>query len=153
MQGFPVTVVIVYETQPGKGEAGLVALSALVKTVVAEEPACLGITVSRDVSDPTRILLTEEWAEKWRGNGIVVNAMHPGWADTPAVRTSLPRFHAVTKAILRSPEEGADTVVWLAASPAAEGRSGLFWFDRAPAATTPFFVLLGSSHPVNPAHA
>ncbi len=64
MQGFPVTVVIVYETQPGKGEAGLVALSALVKTVVAEEPACLGITVSRDVSDPTRILLTEEWADQ-----------------------------------------------------------------------------------------
>ena len=63
--------------------------------------------------------------------------MHPGWADTPAVRTSLPRFHAVTKGILRSPDEGADTVVWLAASAAAGGRSGLFWFDRSPVATTP----------------
>jgi hypothetical protein len=33
---------------------------------------------------------------------------------------------------LRTPAEGADTVVWLAASPAARGRSGLFWFDRRP---------------------
>jgi hypothetical protein len=31
---------------------------------------------------------------------------------------------------LRSPAEAADTVVWLAASAAARGRSGEFWFDR-----------------------
>ena len=83
------------------------------------------------------VVLNELFAGRFAGSGVTFSAMHPGWADTPAVRTSLPRFHAVTKAILRSPEEGADTVVWLAASPAAEGRSGLFWFDRAPAATTP----------------
>jgi len=37
--------------------------------------------------------------------------------------------------LLRTPEEGADTVVWLAASQAAAGRSGLFWFDRQPRPT------------------
>ena len=83
------------------------------------------------------VVLNELLAERLSGSGVTFSAMHPGWADTPAVRTSLPRFHALTKAILRSPEEGADTVVWLAASAAAAGRSGLFWFDRAPAATTP----------------
>ena len=36
---------------------------------------------------------------------------------------------------LRTPAEGADTVIWLAASPSARGRSGLFWFDRAPRST------------------
>jgi len=30
----------------------------------------------------------------------------------------------------RRPEEGVDTVVWLAASPEVEGRSGRFWIDR-----------------------
>jgi len=30
----------------------------------------------------------------------------------------------------RRPEEGADTVVWLAASPEVEGRGGRFWIDR-----------------------
>ena len=60
--------------------------------------------------------------------------MHPGWADTPSVASSLPRFHAVTRAILRTPAEGADTAVWLAASPRAR-ESGRFWFDRAPRRT------------------
>lgn len=83
------------------------------------------------------VVLNELLAERLSGSGVTFSAMHPGWADTPAVRTSLPRFHAVTKRILRTPEEGADTVVWLAASRAAASQSGLFWFDRAPAATTP----------------
>lgn len=56
--------------------------------------------------------------------------MHPGWADTPGVRTSLPRFHFVMQLILRSPAEGADTAIWLAACPRVRGRSGHFWFDR-----------------------
>ena len=60
-----------------------------------------------------------------------VSAMHPGWADTPAVRSSLPRFRAVMQGRLRTPAEGADTVLWLAASDAARGRSGRLWFDRA----------------------
>ena len=60
-----------------------------------------------------------------------VSAMHPGWADTPAVRSSLPRFRAVMQDRLRTPAQGADTVLWLAASDAARGRSGQFWFDRA----------------------
>lgn len=63
------------------------------------------------------------------------HAMHPGWADTGGVRSSLPTFRALTRAILRSPHEGADTMVWLAA--VAPGRldppTGGFWFDRAPA--------------------
>jgi len=31
------------------------------------------------------MILTEEWARRWARDGIVVNAMHPGWADTPGV--------------------------------------------------------------------
>ena len=61
---------------------------------------------------------------------VTVSAMHPGWADTPAVRSSLPRFWSVMRGRLRTPAEGADTVVWLAASPGARGRTGRFWFDR-----------------------
>ncbi len=61
-----------------------------------------------------------------------VSAMHPGWADTPAVRSSLPRFWSAMRDRLRTPAQGADTVVWLAASNASRGRSGRFWFDRAP---------------------
>ena len=82
-----------------------------------------------------QVVLSELWAERLRGTRVVVNAMHPGWADTPAVRTSLPRFHRLMRAVLRTPAEGADTVVWLAASPRARTRSGAFFFDRAPRRT------------------
>lgn len=76
-----------------------------------------------------QVVLAQLLAENLPGG--TVSAMHPGWADTPAVRSSLPRFHSVMQGRLRSPAEGADTVLWLAASDAARGRSGRFWFDRA----------------------
>lgn len=81
------------------------------------------------------VVLNETWARRLAGTGVTFAAMHPGWADTPAVRSSLPRFHRVTRAILRTPAQGADTVVWLAAARGLDGRTGLFWFDRAPRTT------------------
>jgi NAD(P)-dependent dehydrogenase (short-subunit alcohol dehydrogenase family) len=76
------------------------------------------------------MILTETWAEQWREDGIVVNAMHPGWADTPGVADSLQAFYRATRRLLRSPEEGADTAVWLAAATEAGKVSGRFWLDR-----------------------
>jgi hypothetical protein len=67
-----------------------------------------------------------------KGTGVVVNAMHPGWADTPGVQDQLPGFHKVMRSFLRSPEQGADTIVWLASAPEAEQVSGKFWLDREP---------------------
>jgi NAD(P)-dependent dehydrogenase (short-subunit alcohol dehydrogenase family)/uncharacterized protein YndB with AHSA1/START domain len=81
------------------------------------------------------MILTEEWARRWAAEGIVVNAMHPGWADTPGVLEALPEFHRVTERVLRTPEEGADTIVWLATATEAGRVSGEFWLDRRPHAT------------------
>ena len=75
------------------------------------------------------------WAEQLADRGVTVSAMHPGWADTPGVADSLPTFHKITKPFLRTPAEGADTIVWLAASDAAAGQTGLFWHDRRPRST------------------
>jgi NAD(P)-dependent dehydrogenase (short-subunit alcohol dehydrogenase family) len=82
-----------------------------------------------------QVVLAELFAERWSDAGIVVHSMHPGWADTPSVRDSLPRFWSLMQSRLRTPEQGADTVVWLAAAPAAAESSGKFWFDRAPRRT------------------
>jgi NAD(P)-dependent dehydrogenase (short-subunit alcohol dehydrogenase family) len=82
-----------------------------------------------------QVILTELWAERLRDRGIVVHSMHPGWADTPGVSGSLPRFYKLTKPLLRSPAEGADTIVWLCASPEAARSTGLFWHDRKPRPT------------------
>jgi dehydrogenase/reductase SDR family member 12 len=76
------------------------------------------------------VVLSEMWADRLAPDGIVVNSMHPGWADTAGVRSSLPRFYRFTKPLLRTPGEGADTIVWLGAAPEAEQPSGGFWHDR-----------------------
>lgn len=78
---------------------------------------------------------TEQWAQDWKQFGISCNAMHPGWADTPGVETALPAFHKITKRILRTPEQGADTIVWLAAAREAGLVSGKLFLDREPHAT------------------
>jgi NAD(P)-dependent dehydrogenase (short-subunit alcohol dehydrogenase family) len=77
-----------------------------------------------------QVVLTEIWAQRLAGTGVVVHAMHPGWADTPGIVTSLPRFHRLAGPLLRTPEEGADTIVWLGAADEPERSSGGFWHDR-----------------------
>ena len=52
-------------------------------------------------------------AGRLAATGITVHAVHPGSADTPEVRSSLPRFYRVTRPLLRSPNQGADTILWL----------------------------------------
>uniref|UniRef100_A0A6J0T8C3 Dehydrogenase/reductase SDR family member 12 isoform X3 n=1 Tax=Pogona vitticeps TaxID=103695 RepID=A0A6J0T8C3_9SAUR len=81
-----------------------------------------------------QVVLTEQWAKAHPN--IHFSSMHPGWADTPAVRTSMPDFYEKMKDRLRTEAQGADTVVWLAVSPAARKQaSGLFFQDRQPVPT------------------
>jgi NAD(P)-dependent dehydrogenase (short-subunit alcohol dehydrogenase family) len=77
-----------------------------------------------------QVVLTELWAEELASSGVTANAMHPGWADTPGVQASLPTFRRLTRAGLRTPEQGADTIIWLAAARSVADVSGKFWFDR-----------------------
>jgi NAD(P)-dependent dehydrogenase (short-subunit alcohol dehydrogenase family) len=78
-----------------------------------------------------QVVLNEMWAAKVPQSEIVFHAMHPGWADTPGVDAGIPGFGKVMGPLLRTPEQGADTMVWLAADDALEEKTGLFWHDRA----------------------
>ena len=88
------------------------------------------------------VVLTELWAQALKERGVFVQAMHPGWVDTPGVQSSLPAFRRLTGPILRSAEDGADTIVWLGGAPEALRESGLLWHDRRP---RPAHYLLGAS--------
>lgn len=80
-----------------------------------------------------QVTLTELWAERLAGSGVVFHSVHPGWADTPGVAESLPRFRRVLGPLLRTPAQGADTLVWLAADDAVPlTTNGRFWLDRRP---------------------
>jgi len=86
-------------------------------------------------SKRAEVILSEIWAEKLRSKNIFVSSMHPGWADTKGVKSSLPTFRKLTRPILRNAREGADTIIWLAVNPELTvEHSGLFWFDRKPRA-------------------
>jgi NAD(P)-dependent dehydrogenase (short-subunit alcohol dehydrogenase family) len=76
-----------------------------------------------------QVVLAEEWAK--RLPGVAVNAVHPGWVDTPGVASYLPTFKKLTRPILRTPEQGADTFVWMVAAREPGAISGRFFHDRA----------------------
>ncbi|HEU4319838.1 MAG TPA: SDR family NAD(P)-dependent oxidoreductase [Acidimicrobiia bacterium] len=79
-----------------------------------------------------QVILTGMWAERLRSTGVTVHAMHPGWAKTAGVAESLPTFNKLMGPLLRDPDQGADTIVWLASAVEPAGTSGLLWFDRSP---------------------
>lgn len=86
-----------------------------------------------------QVLLSESFDRHFAAASLALssNAMHPGWVDTPGVERGIPGFHRRMRKVLRSPEQGADTIVWLAASPKVGGR-GLFYLDRRPRRTELF---------------
>jgi dehydrogenase/reductase SDR family protein 12 len=85
-----------------------------------------------------QLVLAEAWAARFAGAGVASYAMHPGWVDTPGLADGLPGFHSLVRPLLRTPAEGADTAVWLAAGgPILEAPAGTkprtsgFFHDRA----------------------
>ena len=77
-----------------------------------------------------QVCLMREWARRVRRDEIEFVAMHPGWADTPGIAAALPGFHRWMGPLLRSPEDGADTMVWLARDPRATELAGRLVLDR-----------------------
>jgi NAD(P)-dependent dehydrogenase (short-subunit alcohol dehydrogenase family) len=78
------------------------------------------------------VALVREWARRLGSAGISFNAMHPGWADTPGLRESLPGFTRLMRPVLRTAAECIDTLVWLASEPEVAGDGGALFHDRRP---------------------
>jgi NAD(P)-dependent dehydrogenase (short-subunit alcohol dehydrogenase family) len=99
----------------------------------ADDPGC----TTGDYSPTTAYARSKRWqvemapplADRWVADRITVATMHPGWADTPGVRESLPTFRRITRPVLRDDAQGADTSVWLTAVEPVPP-TGRFWHDR-----------------------
>ena len=87
-------------------------------------------TVAYARAKRAQVVLNREWARRVAPDQVVFQAMHPGWVDTPGIASSLPTFYRLMRPLLRTPGQGADTVVWLASDPEALASSGVFWHDR-----------------------
>jgi NAD(P)-dependent dehydrogenase (short-subunit alcohol dehydrogenase family) len=78
------------------------------------------------------LLFTYELARRLEGTMITVNAVHPGFVATNigANNTSLYQLaKPFLRLIAKSPEEGAETVIYLAASPEVAGVTGAYFID------------------------
>jgi retinol dehydrogenase-14 len=79
------------------------------------------------------LLFTYELARRLSGTRVTVNAYHPG-----GVRSNFGRelpgtagfFFRHLGFLLRSPEKGAETAVWLASAPELEGVTGKYFLDK-----------------------
>jgi len=76
------------------------------------------------------ILFTYELAEKLTGTGVTANCLGPGLVNSELFRDveKLPWFFKVIKTLIgKTPEQGAETSLYLALSPEAEGVSGCYF--------------------------
>ena len=77
-----------------------------------------------------QVELVAHLAPRWSPD-IIMHAMHPGWVDTPGVDAGLPGFGKIMGPTLRNSAQGADTMVWLAATGGEDAKPGSFFLDRA----------------------
>jgi NAD(P)-dependent dehydrogenase (short-subunit alcohol dehydrogenase family) len=85
------------------------------------------------------ILFTRELSRRWIGTGVTANCLHPGFVDSRFGDTSgglLSRAVRLGKVFAVSPEEGAETIVYLASSPEVTRVSGEYFYKRRPATLT-----------------
>ena len=88
------------------------------------------------------ILFTRALAKRLQDTAVTATCLHPGFVRTnfgrnnevPAWLTPIIKLAFV---FARKPEKGAETVVYLAASPEVEGASGGYYFDCKPTASSP----------------
>ncbi len=79
------------------------------------------------------VLFTYELARRLKGTGVTANVLHPGVVRTGFGRVNTPLLWRILfpliDPLMRTPEKGAETAVYLAASPDAEGLTGQYFSD------------------------
>lgn len=85
------------------------------------------------------ILFTRALAKRLASDGIVAHAMHPGVVDSNFANhadTAMQRYMQTLKDVSVSPEEGADTLVWLATATEPGRTTGGYYHRRAAVPTS-----------------
>jgi NAD(P)-dependent dehydrogenase (short-subunit alcohol dehydrogenase family) len=80
------------------------------------------------------VLFARELSKRLMGTGVVVNSLHPGAVATSLGVNRRTGFGGFVTGILKpfflTPEQGADTAIYLATSPEAAGVSGRYFYRR-----------------------
>jgi NAD(P)-dependent dehydrogenase (short-subunit alcohol dehydrogenase family) len=81
------------------------------------------------------ILFTRELARRLAGTGVTANCLHPGFVGSNFATNNgwvSKIVMTVARPMARTPEKGAETAVYLCASPDVEGVTGQYFFDKRP---------------------
>ena len=80
------------------------------------------------------LLFTYELSRRLDGSQVTVSAVHPGHVATDMWKTNFPFIGPALKWVMGffalTPEQGADTVIYLASSPEVEGTTGKYFVAR-----------------------
>ncbi|MBL9037213.1 MAG: SDR family oxidoreductase [Archangium sp.] len=120
----------VVSTSSGAHRAGSINL----ETVATRPDRRAGFPAYGD-SKLANILFTRALAKRLEGTGVVANCVHPGWVHTGFglnnQGTLIARLIGLAAPLLaRTPEKGAETLVWLAVSPDAASVNGQYFFNK-----------------------
>lgn len=116
---------IVIEVSSG----GMYNHALAVKDLNITGPGYLGVR-AYGLSKRAQVVLTGHWRKTLGPSGKTFYVVQPGWVDTASVGRSMPRFRAILKSVLRTHDQGADTIVWLASERPAQKAEESIWFDR-----------------------
>ncbi|WP_202865902.1 SDR family oxidoreductase [Paenibacillus contaminans] len=77
------------------------------------------------------VMMTYTLAKRLQGSSVTINALHPGAIYTPQSAKFAPAFlRPLMRLFMKTPEQGAQTPLFLASSPELEGRTGKYYKDQ-----------------------
>lgn len=126
------------QTAQGQGEARIINVSSSAHRGAQfngpDEANAYSSTRSYGKSKLANVLFTYDLARRLEGTAVTVNAVHPGLVDT-GFGSEFKGFlglliKALQMTIARSPEKGAETLVYLASSPEVRGVGAKYWKDK-----------------------
>jgi NAD(P)-dependent dehydrogenase (short-subunit alcohol dehydrogenase family) len=89
------------------------------------------------------VLFTQELAERLQDRSITANSLHPGtvatniWSIGPGIKAYQKLIHRITSSFMLSPEEGAQTTIYLASSDEVKGVTGKYFYKNQVKDTSP----------------
>ncbi len=99
-----------------------------------DDESAFSVIYTYGESKLANVLFTYELARRLDGTGVTVNTFHPGFTDTgigsntTGIMASIVKL--VQRLVARSPEKGAETMIYLASSPAVNGVTGQYWYNK-----------------------